>query len=269
MIRIESDFINYFQGLRTVEAFQEIEGDIAKRIDNRETRRFVRSNQTFYIKCHQGIGWQEIIKNLSQMKRPILGATNEWLALHKLKALGIPTLMPVAFGKRGMNPARQRSFLVTLDLGPNISLEDLTSQWQQSPPDPVTRYHVIKSLAQIAKTLHDNGLNHRDFYLCHFLLRQRDLKNTSLACIYLIDLHRMQIRRRTPKRWKIKDLGSLYFSAMDIGLTNRDILRFIHHYSDRSLSQTLRQDKTFWAKVHSRAVNTYQKVWKKTPPDLR
>ena len=39
--------------------------------------------------------------------------------------------------------------------------------------------------------------------------------------LYLIDLHRMQLRRKTPSRWIVKDIAGLYYSSMDIGLTKR------------------------------------------------
>ena len=55
----------------------------------------------------------------------------------------------------------------------------------------------------------------------------------------LIDLHRAQIREQTPRRWRDKDLASLYFSALDIGLTRRDLLRFLRIYFNRPLRSIL------------------------------
>ncbi|HBC56258.1 MAG TPA: lipopolysaccharide core heptose(I) kinase RfaP [Gammaproteobacteria bacterium] len=269
MIKIEPDFTNYFKKLNGIDDYFTIKGQLAKGIDNRETRKFEQSGQAFYIKCHQGVGWREIFKNLFQLRLPVLGAKNEWLALHRLHALGIDTMRPVAYGKEGINPATQRSFLITQDLGPNISLEYFTSTWKTSPPEAALRYHVIKSLAYIAKKLHQNGLNHRDFYLCHFLLLQLDNNiETNHPILFLIDLHRMQIRTHTPNRWKIKDLSSLYFSAMDIGLKKRDLLRFIRHYSDQPLKVALRHDADFWHKVQNKAIRLYRKEWHNSPPKL-
>src|SRR5690606_4283685 len=97
--------------------------------------------------------------------------------------------------------------------------------------------------------LHDGGVCHRDFYLCHFLQDAEDpLK------LYLIDLHRALIRRRLGRRWIVKDLGGLYFSALDIGLTTRDLLRFLRVYSGKPLRAALREDGRFWEDVRLRAL---------------
>jgi heptose I phosphotransferase len=57
----------------------------------------------------------------------------------------------------------------------------------------------------------------------------------------------------------VKDIGGLYFSAMDIGLTRRDIFRFMRIYAGKSLRQTLQEDKRFWNDVQCRAKNMYKK----------
>jgi hypothetical protein len=48
-----------------------------------------------------------------------------------------------------------------------------------------------------------------------------------IPIIPLIDLHRAQLRKKTPRRWVVKDVAGLYFSVMDIGLTQRDLFRFV------------------------------------------
>ena len=81
--------------------------------------------------------------------------------------------------------------------------------------------------------------------------------------LFLIDLHRAQQRLRIPFRWRVKDIGGLYFSAMDIGLTQRDLFRFIRTYIGKSLRQTLREDRQFWKAVQCRATKTYYKEFAK------
>ena len=82
--------------------------------------------------------------------------------------------------------------------------------------------------------MHENGMNHRDFYLCHFLLDNKFAEHNTIeesTKLFLIDLHRAQIRFATPLRWIVKDLGSLYFSAAEVPLTKRDLFRFMKIYS--------------------------------------
>ena len=81
------------------------------------------------------------------------------------------------------------------------------------------------------------------------------LKNIKL---YLIDLHRAQIRRSTPKRWVIKDLTGLYFSSKDIGLTQRDLYRFMKMYRNKPLREIIGSEKTFWQKVVERGEQLYR-----------
>jgi heptose I phosphotransferase len=58
----------------------------------------------------------------------------------------------------------------------------------------------------------------------------------------LIDLHRAQVRPKTPRRWRDKDLSALYFSALGIGMTQRDFLRFLRVYFDCPLRDVLRDE---------------------------
>ena len=104
---------------------------------------------------------------------------------------------------------------------------------------------LIRRIAEMARTIHQSGANHRDFYLCHFLL-QRAYDNGELSIeksrLYVIDLHRMQIRRETPERWKLKDISGLRFSCLaliDAGvLTQRDLYRFMSTYQGAPLRET-------------------------------
>ncbi|MCP4994830.1 MAG: lipopolysaccharide core heptose(I) kinase RfaP, partial [Gammaproteobacteria bacterium] len=82
-----------------------LKGEVFKRIQNRRTFRIERDGQGFFIKCHHGVGWGEIFKNLLQLRPPILGAGNEWRAIHRLQDLGVETMTPVAYAAQGWNPA--------------------------------------------------------------------------------------------------------------------------------------------------------------------
>ena len=63
----------------------------------------------------------------------------------------------------------------------------------------------------------------------------------------------------------IKDIGGLYFSAMDIGLTDRDLFRFMRLYTGKSRRQTLREDLRFWKAVRCRAAKIYRKEFGRVP----
>ena len=235
-----------------------LEGEVFKRIQNRRTFRIERGGRGFFVKCHRGVGWGEILKNLGSLKLPVLGAGNEWRAIHRLRQLGVETMSPVAYGAEGWNPAALRSVLVTEELSGCISLEKFCGDWHSNPPAPGLKRALIRRLARIARTLHENGVNHRDFYICHFLIRLPWSGDEADLHLYVIDLHRVQRRRRTPRRWVVKDLGSLWFSAMELGLTRRDLLRFMAEYRHRPLRRILHREQDFWGAVQRRAQALYR-----------
>lgn len=226
--------------------------------EGRKTLRFEREGHSYFLKIHNGIGWGEIFKNLLQARLPVLGAENEYRAVRELTAVGVDTMTVAAYARRGHNPARLRSLIVTDDLVGTVSLEDYCADWGDNPPPFSTRLKIILKLADSAGRMHRAGINHRDFYICHFHLDETSLGGSVPRC-YLIDLHRAQIRRCTPRRWQVKDLAGLYFSAMDCGLTRRDLLRFLRHYNPGGLRDALSVEAALWQDVTRRAQALYRK----------
>lgn len=234
-----------------------LKGDVFRAAHGRKTLRVIHGGNSYFVKIHTGVGWREIFKNLLLLRLPVLGARNEWLAIQRLEELQISTLKLAGYGSRGRNPARLQSFIFTEDLGEIISLEDLCRDWRQTPPPLSLKRALIGRVALIAQRLHENGVNHRDFYLCHFVLGTS--QPALSAPLTLIDLHRVQIRHKTPERWIVKDLAGLYFSAMDIALTRHDILRFIKIYHGQTLRHIYPAKRSFWKKVENKAFRLYQK----------
>ena len=239
--------------------------DVYRNKEGRKTLRFEQEGQSFFLKLHSGVGWAEIVKNLLQGRLPVVGAANEYHAVQALDRIGVDTLSVAAYTSTGRNPAAKQSLLVTDDLVDTVSLEDYCANWAAAPPQPRVRLRLILKLADSARRMHGAGINHRDFYICHFHLDESSLAEQSLRC-YLIDLHRTQIRGRTPRRWRVKDLAGLYFSAMNCGLQRRDLLRFIRHYSEGGLRQALGEDARLWRQVERRARQLYRKGDGTEPP---
>jgi len=230
-------------------------GEVFRELEGRRTLRFELGGRGYFLKLHQGVGWAEVAKNLAQLRLPVVGAGNEWRAIARLRELGLRAPVAVAFGGRGFNPARRLSFLVTRELTDTVSLEELCADWRRRPPDVAFKRALIEAVAALARAMHAGGVNHRDFYLCHLRIDvSMGAGNLTADAIRLtpLDLHRAQIRRRTPARWRIKDLGGLYFSARGIGLGARDVLRFMRAYSGRDLRAAL-AERAFWRKVARKA----------------
>lgn len=256
MVYLNEVFENAWQNQNLFDTVEALEGTVYRALEARRTIRFYLSGKYYFAKIHTGVGWREIFKNCLQLRKPVLGASNEWLALRKLKEIGIRTLTPVAYGLDGWNPAKIRSFIVTEALEGTTSLEDHCKEWPVNPPSFSHKKILIDRVAAISRQLHENGINHRDYYICHFLLDSARM-NEGEPALYLIDLHRAQIRAATPLRWRVKDIGELLFSVMDLNLTKRDFCRFIKIYSSKSLSQALDEDRLFWEGVLGRARRLY------------
>lgn len=252
MIYLEEQLKPFFKS--TVPLFDQLmalQGECYRNLEGRKTMRITLGGKHYFIKQHRGVGYREIIKNLIQLRMPVISARSEWLAIRKLRSLGIAVPHVAGYGERGMNPASRESFILMEEIAPSQSLEELSAGWQTSPPEFATKLQLLKQAAHIASILHENGINHRDFYICHLLLGQS-------GQLFLIDLHRAQIRKKVPGRWVIKDLAGLYFSSMEAGLTKKDIFRFMKHYRKKPLRDILRHENEFWMKVKNRGDDLYR-----------
>lgn len=263
IVNLRDDFEKAWEGQDPFSKVSELNGEVYRDVKGRRTLRFEFSQQRFFAKIHGGVGWAEIIKNLLTLKMPVLGAENEWCAIAKLRSLGLATMTAVGFGSRGGNPATRQSFILTEALENTVSLEDYCARWPQHKPSYANKRNLIEELARISKVLHNNGVCHRDYYLCHFLLHDEvafSAGQIDTPCLSLIDLHRALIRRTLPLRWVVKDVAGLYFSALHIGLSRRDFLRFMRLYSGKSLRMSFSQDAKFWQQVHAKAMQLDKKI---------
>lgn len=231
----------------------QIEGEIFREQPGRQTLRFCENKETYFLKRHTGISLGEIFKNLFQLRLPIFGAQNELDAISTLKKFGfVPEVAGYGF-------RQSQSFIITRELTYTISLEDFCRDFPLKPPSLKLKRALIRKVAEISKTIHDNGVNHRDFYLCHFLLDitgGREFLDPNHLTLSVIDWHRAQVRKKVPLRWRIKDIAGLYFSAMDIGLTKHDCQYFMKIYNY--------PHPYFWHQVEKRAVALYRKIKEKS-----
>lgn len=241
---------------------ENMQGKIAREMTDRQTLRFEINGCGYYRKWHRGVGWREVFKNLLQLRLPVLGAKNEWAALNKLRALNIPSLIPLAYGVRGKNPAKQQSFIVTRELTDVIQLDHY---FEQNSVAIKSRRLILEQLALMVRALHEAGINHRDLYLCHFMLKPESLVAGNNPEIYLIDLHRAQCRVQVPQRWKIKDLAAFYYSTLNLGFSRRDRLRFLKIYFDCPLRDILENNATLLKLVQRRALKIYWRDFGHSP----
>jgi len=262
LLKINPELKNFFPATEEKQLFaaiMAISGKSYRATGRRETLRFVKNGRAYFIKKHFGVGWREIGKNLLYLRLPILGAKSEYQAVKLLNKLNVPTMKVVGFGERNFNPAKKQSFIITEELTDVYNLENICYCWRQNPPEFNFKRKIISAVAHVARTIHQHGLNHRDFYVCHFYVAKSSVQEEKIV-LYLMDLHRAQIRKKVPSRWLIKDIAGLYFSVMDYGITQRDILRFLRDYFAQPLRNILSKEKRFLRRVEYKAMKLYKKT---------
>jgi hypothetical protein len=248
-------------------SIMDLAGDSKRFIDRRQTIRIEIDGAGYFLKKHKGVGWGEIFKNLSSLKRPTLGARTEWEGIQTLEALGISTLSPVAFGERGTNPAEIHSFLMTRELEGMVKLSVIHEKFEtlSEAQTQLIRHELILAVAKVAKRFHEAGCVHADFYLCHFMVKDRDWSQFKAGApldLHLIDLHRMRQYPKIPASKQVKEIGALFYSATHLKLTKDEQDLFIQNYENAST------DPQLWEQVCKRIthlVASKKRLLKKRP----
>lgn len=245
-------------------------GEVFRAVKNRRTIRFEAGGQAYFMKIHRGAGWREIFKNLVQGRLPVLGAADEWRAIERLEQAGVATMTVAGKGARGRNPARRESLIITEALEGMITLEDLVRTWGglRGARQVELKRALLTAVAEAARKCHRSGLNHRDFYICHFMVKDRDWSRWHPGeplRLHVIDLHRAQVREQVPRRWLVKDLGALLFSSLDCGLTSADLLRFLSVYRQQRGAEVLREEFGLWRDAAKRAIALYRREHGRPP----
>lgn len=243
-IVLKSPFSDLWKNKDPFVEVEQLSGEVYRAVKQRKTFNFHIDEKSYFIKIHHGETLKEIFKNLVSCRLPVLDAKQEWNAIHHLQSHNVDTMNGRAFGRKGLNPLTRHSFIITEDLNPAISLEDVTNEWLTASPDVMYKRRLIEQLAITTTKMHQAGVNHRDCYLCHFLLDETLFNQENKIKLSIIDLHRAQIRKKVPLRWRDKDLIGLYFSSSNIGLTSRDVFRFMKTYFAKPLRTILKEEQT-------------------------
>ncbi len=233
-----------------------LQGETFRDVPGRRTFRVELNGQAYFAKLHYGIGWREVIKNWLQLKAPVIGARNEYEVCRALAELNIPAPVPAAYASESGSMASVRSFVMCDELAGYTSLEDITLQWLEEPPEARLKLRTLDAVARFAAEFHRYGFIHRDFYICHLLAADQAWQQGQVQ-LAVLDLHRARRFDTVPDKWLKRDLAALLFSSLDLGYTRRDWLRFIRRYAGRPLRIELAQRGDFWQAVLRRAEKLY------------
>lgn len=163
-----------------------------------------------------------------EVRRSGCGASSlaglEWNWIARLERDGIPCMTPVAMGEDVNASREQRSAILTAAV-PGVSLEVWMDHWGE--PERATIRRLTAPLAGLIARLHGRGYVHRDLYLSHVFYDPSQPDDRSL---HLIDLQRVMRPSLRWRRWIIKDLAALNFSAPERLVSASDRVRWLRSY---------------------------------------
>jgi hypothetical protein len=184
-----------------------------------------------YLKKHRGLSWATRIAAAFRVAAPASPGRVEAENAMALQTLGIEVMPLVAYGEKLYAGGRLESFLLSEELLGYCELQDFIqrrfSPRSASSPLPPMLRRLIVQVADIARRFHAAGFNHRDFYCCHFLVKE----TSPGACdVRLIDLQRVQRRVWLRRRWIVKDLAQLASMSPDDRIGCREKILFLRAY---------------------------------------
>lgn len=204
--------------------------------------------RTLYLKRHKPefIGFRQFFRLWTRRKSHSQGML-EFENICEFRKNGIPTVPPLAAGEKRIDFFRAKSFLLTEDFHPYISLEYLLATNPDSLKGPAgiaRKKTLIKKISALAKRMHKSGFNHRDFNATHILLHYTDQSDE--PALALFDLQRVEKHSFLRIRWKIKSLARLNYSLPETVFTEQDRLDLLLFYNGRKTPGLMDRLQWFW-----------------------
>ena len=204
-----------------------------------------------YLKRYLPLPLKEYFKAITSF-RPFFpsGALHEWDAIIEFHKHNIPTMLPIAVG----NDSEGKSALLTLAITDYTRASDLLEKWKGDKSKRNERRKLIANIANLAAKMHSAKFAHQDFYLVHLFVKD-DLS------IMPIDLQRIIMEKQFARRWRVKDLGQLLFSAMEY-TSKTDQLFFWQQYTE-SAGPDLYKNRTLIRAIMRKAMSIYNRSQRK------
>ncbi len=170
-------------------------------------------------------------------------AMQEYASMSALAAAGIGIPRPICWGQQWGILFEKRSFIITEKVPSAEALERKLPRCFNAPATKENlqrRREFILKLACFIKKFHETGYRHRDLYLSHIFCSNK-------SEFFLIDLARVFRPLVLGRRFQIKDLAQVYYSAPGRHFSRTDRLRFYLAYAGQG--KLTRQDKPFIREV--------------------
>ncbi len=204
-------------------------------------------NVTLFLKRYDRPPKLTQIKNWLHHHRRSSTSDFDNSAAEQLAAVGIDTPKTIAYGRQWTRGFEKRSFIITRKIPDGESLERKLPDFFYEEPSAQNlkqRREFIERLADFVRRFHETGFRHCDLYLAHIFL-------TDKGKFYLIDLQRAFKPILLGRRFRVKDIAQLYYSAPAKYFSRSDRLRFYLRYTGSEKPGW--SDKRFIRKVKVRA----------------
>lgn len=189
---------------------------------------------------HKTFSWRHPFRGIPTFQR-------EFRHIMHYRACSVPTLEPVFFGTQWIGKGH-RAILATAELGGYTPLEEHLLRWQRegTPPGAVRR-NILEAVANLARRMHENHIQHNCFYPKHVFIRVAADNSVEAR---VIDLEKSRWR---PLRTHctLRDLDTLNRHVKVLG--QRDRLYFLKAYlQTSSLTPNVRK---LWRKLAYKAAH--------------
>lgn len=183
----------------------------------------------FYLKRTRRPKWADQWSRISSGTLRHSGAWHERYLIKQLGRHRIPAPVVVAYAEKMIAGYERTGALVTRAIV-GQSLEKFVPKHFTRSPDTaelLRRRRWMRQLASLIRRFHRAGFCHRDLYLSHVFISLGCQRDPVFSLIDLGRAFRMTWRRR---RWIVKDLAALNFSAPEKIISNTDRVRFLKAY---------------------------------------
>lgn len=186
-----------------------------------------------FLKKHHVRGWKGWLRAKLGWGPGMTPGRVEAVNVARLERERIAAMSLIAFGERLHENGLCESFVLTEELSGHVQLDHfLRARFPslatgRTPADERDLRSLIAEVGDLARQFHEHGFNHRDFYCCHFFIREAPPGRFHAR---LIDLQRVERRRFNRRRWLVKDLAQLAYSCPKERISRRDRVAFIKRY---------------------------------------
>jgi hypothetical protein len=183
-----------------------------------------------YLKRHHLRTWDSRLRAIFGLPPARTPGLVEAANVGQLASQGIAVMRLIAYGEKLHADGLEESFVITEALEDYAELPDYLRRHFAGKP---TRHSerklrgLIRDLAGIVRRFHRAGYNHRDLYCRHFFVHDQPGGPREIR---LIDLQRVQRRRWRRRRWIVKDLAQLAWSAPRACIHCKHKIAFLHEY---------------------------------------